>query len=66
MIGLSKLHIKEPHDLYIAPDIIRMFKTRRMKWVGYVARMKETRNTCRVFVGKQEEKRPLGRHRSRW
>jgi hypothetical protein len=43
-----------------------MIKSRRVKWAGYVARMGETRNVYRTFVGKPEGKRPLGRPRCRW
>jgi hypothetical protein len=41
--------------------IIRMIKSRRMRWAGYVARMREKRNGYRIVVGKPEENRPLGR-----
>jgi hypothetical protein len=43
-----------------------MIKSRRMKWVRHVARMKEKRNVYRILVGKPEGKRPLGRPRRRW
>jgi hypothetical protein len=43
-----------------------MIKLRRMRWAGHVARIGETRNSYRIFVGKPEGKRPLGRPRSRW
>jgi hypothetical protein len=52
--------------LYSSPDIIRQIKSRRMRWVGHVARMGEGRNVYRVFVGKREGKRPLGRPRRKW
>jgi hypothetical protein len=52
--------------LYFPPSIIRIIKSRRMRWVGHVARMGEKRNAYRILVGKQEEKRPLGRPRRRW
>jgi hypothetical protein len=61
-----KLHNEELHNLYSSPNIIRMIKSRRMKWARHVARMGETRNACRVFVGKPNEKRPIGRPRRRW
>jgi hypothetical protein len=60
------LHNEELHDLYSSPSIIRIIKSRRMTWVGYVARMGENRNTYRLLVGKPEGKRPLGRPRRRW
>jgi hypothetical protein len=46
--------------------IIRIIKSRRMRWVGNVARMGEKRNVYRLLVGKPERKRPLGRPRRRW
>jgi hypothetical protein len=61
-----KLHNKELHDLYSSPSIIRITKSRRMRWAGHVARMGEKRNAYRLLVGKPEEKRPLGRPRRRW
>jgi hypothetical protein len=60
------LHNEELHNLYSSPNIIRMIKSRRMRWAGHVARMGETRNACRILVGKPEGKRPLGRPRRRW
>jgi hypothetical protein len=61
-----KLHNEELHNLYSSPNIIRLVKSRRMRWAGHVARMGETRNAYRILVGKSEEKRPLGRPRRRW
>jgi hypothetical protein len=52
--------------MYSSPNIIRMIKSRRMRWAGHVAQMRETRNACRILVGKPEGKRPLGRPRRRW
>jgi hypothetical protein len=60
-----KLHNEELHDLYSSPSIIRMIKSRRMRWAGHVARM-EKRNAYRLLVGKPGGKRPLGRPRCRW
>jgi hypothetical protein len=54
------------HNLYSSPNIIRMIKSRRMRWAGHVARMGEPRNAYRILVGKPEGKRPLGRPRRRW
>jgi hypothetical protein len=64
--GWRKLHNEELHNLYSSPSIIRIIKSRRMRWVGHVARMGEKRNVYRLLVGKPEGKRPLGRWRSRW
>jgi hypothetical protein len=61
-----KLHIEELHNLYSSPRIIRMIKSRRMRWAGHVARMGEKKNAYRILVGKPEGKRPLGRPRRRW
>jgi hypothetical protein len=61
-----KLHNEELRDLYSSPRIIRIIKSRRMRWVGHVARMGEKRNVYRLLVGKTEGKRPLGRPRRRW
>jgi hypothetical protein len=51
-----KLHNEELHNLYSSPNIIRMIKSRRMRWAGHVARMGEKRNTCRILVGKRKTK----------
>jgi hypothetical protein len=60
-----KLH-NELNDLYSSPNIVRVVKSRRMRWAGHVARMGEGRGVHRVLVGKPEGKRPLGRPRRRW
>jgi hypothetical protein len=49
-----------------APSIIRIIKSRRMRWAGHVARTGEKRNVHRLLVGKPERKRPLGRPKRRW
>jgi hypothetical protein len=55
-----KLHNEELRDLYSLPStIIRIIKSRRMRWAGHVARMGEKRNAYRLLVGKSEGKRPL-------
>jgi hypothetical protein len=64
--GWRKLHNKKLRALYSSPSIIRMIKSRRMKWVGHVAWMGKERNAYRLLVGKLEGKRPLGRPRQRW
>jgi hypothetical protein len=61
-----KLHNEELHNLYCSPNIIRMIKSRRMRWAGHVARMGKTRNAYRILVGKPEGKRPLARPRNSW
>ena len=61
-----KLHNEELRDLYSLPNIVRVVKSRRMRWAGHVACMGEGRDVHRVLVGKPERKRPLGRPRRRW
>ena len=53
-----KLHNEEPTDLYSSPSIVRVIKSRRMRWVGHVACMGEGRGVYRVLLGKPEGKRP--------
>jgi len=61
-----RLHNEELNDLYCSPNIVRVIKSRRIKWAGHVARMGEERGVYRVLVGKPEGRRPLGRPRRRW
>jgi transcription termination factor 2 len=62
-----KLHNEELNDRYSLPNIVRVVKSRRLRWVGHVARMGEDRGVHRMLVGKPEGKRPLGRRpRHRW
>jgi hypothetical protein len=64
--GWRKLHNQELHNLHSSPRIIRMIKSRRMRWAGHVARIGEKRNVYRILVVKLEGKKPLGRPRTRW
>jgi hypothetical protein len=61
-----KLHNDELHSLYSSPNIIRVIKSRSMRWAGRVARMGEGRGVYRVLVARPEGKRSLGRPRRRW
>ena len=61
-----KLHNVELSDLCSLPNIVRVVKSRRIRWAGHVARMGEGRGVHWVLVGKPEGKRPLGRPRRRW
>jgi hypothetical protein len=62
-----RLYNEEHHNLYASRNIIiRVRKSRRMRWEGHVARTGEMRNACNILVGKHDGKRPLGRPRSRW
>jgi hypothetical protein len=60
------LHNDELHSLYSSPNIVRVIKSRRMRWVGHVARKEEGKSVYRVLVGRLEGKRPPGRSRRRW
>ena len=61
-----KLHNEEFNSLYSPPNIVRLIKSRRIRWAGHVARMEEGRGVHKSLVGKAEGKRPLGRPRRRW
>jgi hypothetical protein len=61
-----KVHNDELHSLYSSPNIVRVIKSRRMRWAGHVARIGEVRGVYRVLVGRPEGKRSLGRPRRRW
>jgi hypothetical protein len=61
-----RLHNEERNDLYSSPNIIRVIRSRRMRWVGQVAGMAEKRDAYRIMVGRPEGRRPLGRPRRRW
>jgi hypothetical protein len=64
--GWRKLHNEEFHDLYSSPSIIRLIKSRRMRWAGHVPRMGEEMNVRRILVGKPEGKCPLRGPRRGW
>jgi hypothetical protein len=61
-----KLHDERFHDMYSSPSIVRVIKSRRMRWAGHVSRMGENRNAYRLLVENPEGKRPLGRSRRSW
>ena len=67
MIGKwRKLHNEELNDLYTSHNIVRMIKSRRMRWTGHAANNGERRGVYRILVGKPEGKRTFGRSRRRW
>ena len=59
-----RLHNEEL--LYFSPNIVRVIKSKRLRWAGHVARMEEGRSAFKILTGKPTEKRPLGRPRRRW
>jgi len=61
-----KLHNEEPNDMYSSPNIFRVIKSRRMRWMGNLAFMRERKGAYGVLVGKPEGRCPLGRPRRRW
>jgi hypothetical protein len=63
---VETIHNEELHNLYSYPSIIRVIKSRKVRWAGHVAQVGEKRNAYRILVGKPEGKRPLGRPRHRW
>jgi hypothetical protein len=63
---LRRLHNEELHSLYHSPNILRVIKSKRLRWAGHVARMKEGRTDFRILTGTPTRKRPLGRPRHRW
>ena len=56
---LRRLHHEQLYDLYSLPDIIRVTKSRRMRWEGHIVRMGNMRGAYRVLVGKPEGTKPL-------
>jgi hypothetical protein len=62
----KKLHNDELHNLYSSRNIVRVIKSRKMRWAGHVVRMGEGRGVYRVLVGRPERKRLLRRPSRRW
>jgi hypothetical protein len=60
------LHNKELYALYSSPNIIRVIKSRRLRWAAHVARIGERRGAFRALVGKPDGRRPFVRPRHRW
>jgi hypothetical protein len=52
--------------MYASQNIIMVIKSRRVRWAGHAACMREVRNVYKILVGKPERKRPCGRPRRRW
>jgi hypothetical protein len=58
---LEKLHSEKVHNLYSSQSLIRIMKSRRMRWAGHVALMRKERNASGYLAGKPEEKKPRDR-----
>ena len=63
---LRRLHNEELHSWYRSPYIVRVIKSRRLRWAGHVARMEEDRSAFKISTGKPTGSRPLGRPRRKW
>jgi len=61
-----RLHNEELNDFYSSPNIVRVIKSRRMRWAAHMERMGEKKGVYSVLVGKPEGKKPRGRPRRRW
>jgi hypothetical protein len=61
-----KLHNDELSSLYSSPNIVKVITSRRMRWAGHVARVREGRSFYKVSVGRPERKKPLERPRRKW
>jgi hypothetical protein len=61
----KRLHNEELHDLYRSPNIVRVIKSRRLRWAGHVVRMEEGRSAFKILTGKPTGNRPLGRPKLR-
>ena len=61
-----RVHNEELHSSYRSSNLVRVIKSRRLKWAGHVARMEEGRSAFKILTGKPTGKRHLGRPRSRW
>ena len=62
----EELHNEELHSLYRSPNIVRVIKSRRLRWAGHVARMEEGRSAFKIVTGVPIVERPLGRPRRGW
>ena len=68
-LSISKsfyFNIKQLDKNYRSPNIVRVIKSRRLRWAGHVARMEESGSAFKILTGKPTGKRPLGRPRRRW
>ena len=64
-MNVFNMYNEKLHSLYRSPNLVRVIKSRRLKWVGHVARMEEGRSAFKILTGKPTGKRSLGRPRRR-
>jgi hypothetical protein len=64
--GWKKLHLEELHNLYSSQNIIRIVKSRRMRWAGHVTHTGEMRHAHKILLGRSEVNRPLVKHKRRY
>jgi hypothetical protein len=64
--GWRRLHNEKRRNLYTSLNIIRVIKSRGMRWAGHVACMGGMRNSYKIVVGKSKGNRSFGKHRRRW
>jgi hypothetical protein len=60
------MHTDEVHNLYFSPNVSRINKSRKIRWMRHVVHREEMRNAYKILVEKSEGKRALGRPRRRW
>ena len=60
------IHNEELHSLYHSPNLVRVIKSKRLRWAGHVAKIEEDRSAFQTLTGKPTGKRPLGRPRHIW
>ena len=61
-----RLYNEELHSLYRSTNIVRVIKSKRLRWAGHVARKEEDKSALKILTRKPTGERPLGRPRRRW
>jgi hypothetical protein len=62
---VEKLHKEKLHSFYPSPNIVRVIKSKRLRWAYHLARIEKGRSAFKILTGKPTRKRPLGRRRCR-